>query len=372
MHIGLDISQIVYEGTGVARFTYHLTRTILDDPHGHTWTFFFSSLKQELHADIYEMIHSRGQKLCRWYVPPRALSLLWNTPRLRSYAPVPGVYDVFISSDWTQPPARIAPRRATIVHDLICMKLPETVDPLISSTQAKRLALVAKECDIVYCDSQSTATDYREYYPGYKGQVIVNYPGIVAPQPPPDDTFSFPFTQGEYVFAVGKIEPRKNLPRLIDAFTRISRDDAFKHLHLVIVGPRGWDVHTEQMHHPHVHLLGQVDDGTLATLYAHALVFVYPTLYEGFGIPPLEAMSLGCPVIMSRNSSLVEIADDESAIFVDPQDTNSIVDAIRTVALDVTLRNRLVTAGRSRAARFRYQTYLETMLESIDTSSSKQ
>ncbi len=365
MKIALDISQIVYEGTGVARFTYHLVKTILAKDIGHTWTFFFASLKHNLNADIETEIHASKHNLIRWYIPPRLLSTLWNEFLWRDYAPIPGKFDLFISSDWTQPPTNIAKTRATVVHDLAFKKVPETVDPLIISTQTKRLANVVKECQIIWCDSESTATDLKECYPGVKGTVEVNYPGIVAPKPKETSVFSYIFKPYEYFFAVGKIEPRKNLQRLIEAFLKLIETPAYTHMHLVIAGPRGWDIATQALSHPQIHLLGTVTDEELANLYQNALAFVFPSLYEGFGIPPLEAMALGCPVILSNVSSLSEIATSDSAYFVDPNSVESIRDAMKQLIEKPNLRASLVREGKKNVARFTCEKYLQNMLESM-------
>lgn len=365
MKIALDISQIVYEGTGVARFTYHLVKSILSKETGHSWTFFFSSLKRELNADIEHAIRSSNHGFIRWYAPPRMLSTCWNESIWREYMPIPGKFDVFLSSDWTQPPSKIAKKRATVVHDLIFKKLPDTVDPLIVSTQTKRLSHVVRECGLIWCDSKSTAADLKEYYPNIAGNVVVNYPGVTISQPIHTNEFSYNFQQNKYFFAVGKIEPRKNLQRLVHAFLALVNIPAYAQYHLVIAGPRGWDVATQSLEHPQIHLLGQVTDDELAQLYQNATAFVFPSLYEGFGIPPLEAMSLGCPVIMSNASSLPEIAPPEAALFIDPTSEKSITTAMKQIVDTPHLRKSLIAHGKTNASCFTYDKYLQNMLESV-------
>lgn len=295
------------------------------------------------------------------------LSMLWNEPSLRNYAPLPRKFDLFISSDWTQPPPTIATHRATILHDLIFREHPETVDPLIISTQTKRLEHVTKECDLIWCDSESTKEDLLRFYPNTQGSSSVQYPGVTGPNLKPNVTkLPDSLVPKQYFFAVGKIEPRKNLVRLIEAFKSLISRDGYKHLSLAIAGPKGWDVETHSLDHPQIHLLGSVDDNQLALLYHQALGFVYPSLYEGFGIPPLEAMSLGCPVILSNTSSLPEIATRQSALFIDPNSTESIVSAMRTIASDENLRIRLIEEGYKNVKRFTWERYVQSMLESIE------
>ena len=372
MHICIDISQIIYEGTGVARFTYQLAKTILALKTPHRFTFFFSSLKHDLHADLVDEIHTRGHTLLRWHIPPRLLSPLWNYRILGKLTPIPGFFDAFISSDWTQPPPQVAALRATVVHDLIFKEHPETVDPLILNTQEKRLSRVQNECQIIWCDSMSTKKDFEKYYPRYAGQITINYPGFLTPSLPPEASlFPFVFKPYEYFFAVGKIEPRKNIPRLIEAFLKLIATNRYSYLHLAIAGPRGCDIDAQQYKHPHIHYLGTVDDAQLALLYQQALAFVFPTLYEGFGIPPLEAMSLGCPVILSNTSSLPEIASPQSALFINPTETDQIYTALKKLASEHTYRKELIQQGYKNVVRFDWNTYVKNMLESLENAFAK-
>lgn len=372
MNICIDISQIIYSGTGVARFTYQLVKTILASSSPHRWTFFFSSLKHGLHEDIRQEIREAGHQLVRWYIPPRLLAHYWNGRLPKGLTSVPGKYDFFISSDWTQPPAYIANKRGTIVHDLVFKIHPETVDELILKTQNARLTRVSTECDVVWFDSKSTMQDFDQYYPSYAGLKVVNYPGVMA-LPFPKDTAHFPYTfrPQEYFFTVGKREPRKNLKKLSEAFLTLVKKEPFQKLHLVIAGPTGWETGDEIPSHPHIHILGEVSDNDLSLLYSQALAFIYPTLYEGFGIPPLEAMGLGCPVVISNTSSLPEIASKDSALFINPHSTDDMVQAMFKIASDHDLRDKLVKAGKINLARFSWTRYLSNMLESMERIQSR-
>jgi len=370
MNIGIDISQIIYEGTGVSRFTYQLVKKILSSDTGHSWTFFFSSLKHGLHADIVQEIASRDFKLIRWPIPPRLLSVIWNDSNIRQHSPIPTIFDLFISSDWTQPPPKIAQYSSTIVHDLVFKEHPDTVDPLILDTQTKRLEHVVRECQIIWCDSESTIQDLKKYYPNTKGMVRLNYPGVLAPTLDKKNIFTYDFKPGEYFFSVGKIEPRKNLNRLIQSFLQLIDQPRYQKLSLVIAGPQGWDTEIEKFKHPQIYLLGSVDDSHLALLYKEALAFVYPSIYEGFGIPPLEAMSLGCPVIMSNTSSLSEIGTPQSNLFIDPYSVEELTQAMQQIADNKQLRDSLINGGYSNIKHFTWDMYLQNMLKSINTLES--
>jgi glycosyltransferase involved in cell wall biosynthesis len=153
----------------------------------------------------------------------------------------------------------------------------------------------------------------------------------------------------EFVLYVGNIKPHKNLVRLIEAFD-VLRHRGFDDLKLLIIGDEisklpalRRAVHATSSH-KHVRFLGYLPDETLAILYRLAAVFVFPSLYEGFGLPPLEAMASGTPVVTSNVSSLPEVAGD-AAVLVDPYDVDSIADGIRRVLTDEALRAELRRKG---------------------------
>jgi glycosyltransferase involved in cell wall biosynthesis len=158
-----------------------------------------------------------------------------------------------------------------------------------------------------------------------------------------------------YVLAVGTLEPRKNLERLVAAWQQLP--DAVRTGHqLALVGPRGWDDEPilQAAAESGAKLLGRVDDVDLASLYAGCAAFAYPSLYEGFGLPVLEAMGAGAPVITSNVSSLPEVAGD-AALLIDPRDTGQIAAALERVLTDKALAADLRARGRERFGRFSWE-----------------
>ena len=157
----------------------------------------------------------------------------------------------------------------------------------------------------------------------------------------------------------GNIKPHKNLERLIDAFDLVRRG-GFERLKLLIIGdqiskyPRLRRAVDKHKLHKHVRFLGFVPDDTLAALYRLATVFVFPSLYEGFGLPPLEAMASGTPVVTSNRSSLPEVVGD-AAVLVDPYSAASIAEGIQRVLGDATLRRPLSARGLARAREFSWE-----------------
>jgi glycosyltransferase involved in cell wall biosynthesis len=162
-----------------------------------------------------------------------------------------------------------------------------------------------------------------------------------------------------FVLYVGNIKPHKNLVRLIEAFSAL-RSGGLDDVKLLIIGDEisklpalRRAVHQYKLH-KHVRFLGYVDDETLSILYRLAAVFVFPSLYEGFGLPPLEAMACGTPVVTSNLSSLPEVTGG-AAILVDPYDVESIVDGIRRVLDDPALAAEMRLKGRVRARQFSWE-----------------
>ena len=172
---------------------------------------------------------------------------------------------------------------------------------------------------------------------------------------------------GPFALYVGNIKPHKNLERLIDAFDLVRRG-GFERLELLIIGdqiskfPRLRRAVDRHKLHKHVRFLGFVPDDTLAALYRLATVFVFPSLYEGFGLPPLEAMASGTPVVTSNRSSLPEVVGD-AAVLVDPYSASSIADGIQQVLSDASLRQTLSARGLARARDFSWETSIRRIHE---------
>jgi glycosyltransferase involved in cell wall biosynthesis len=171
-----------------------------------------------------------------------------------------------------------------------------------------------------------------------------------------------------FVLYAGNIKPHKNLERLIEAFHLLRHEEHFKHVQLLIIGDEiskyaslRRAVHRHKLH-KHVRFFGFVPDQTLAALYRLAAVFVFPSLYEGFGLPPLEAMASGTPVITSNVSSLPEVVGD-AALMIDPHDPAAIADAMRRVLDDEGLRADLKKRGLARAREFSWERSIRRVRE---------
>ncbi|MBV8065361.1 MAG: glycosyltransferase family 4 protein [Actinobacteria bacterium] len=225
---------------------------------------------------------------------------------------VAGRLDVFHFSDWMYPPQR-GGIRSTMIHDLVPLHFPDWVHRRTRRMHGAKYLHAAEACDVVMVNSEFTANDVAATLGVDRDRIHVAYPGV-DPAFTPDG----PRAAGDYVLAVGTLEPRKNLSHAIAAAQKLG-------VELRVVGARGWG--GVEARGSGVTWLGPLPDDELAKLYRGARVFVYPSRFEGFGIPVVEAMACGTPVVASSHPSLDE-ASGEVAVRADPDDPDAIAAAI--------------------------------------------
>ncbi len=172
MKIGIDISQIAYKNTGVANYLEHFIDNLLKIDSKNKYVLFYSSLRKPLKHNW-----STNLKIKKYRFPPLLLDIFWNRLHIFPIEKFIGDVDVFISSDWTEPPA-IKAKKATILYDLIVYKYPEETDSKIIATQKRKLKWVKKECDSIFCISESTKRDAMEILGIEEKRLKVIYPGI--------------------------------------------------------------------------------------------------------------------------------------------------------------------------------------------------
>ncbi len=357
MKIGIDISQIAHRGSGVARFTEGLVKTICRYDKINKWTFVYYSLRLNLNQDLEEIIKKSGNKLIKLKVPQTFLSLVWNDLHRFSIEKIVGNLDWFITSDWIEPPTKEL-KKATIVHDLVYFRYPETVDKKIALQQEKRLSLVKTESKLIIADSQQTKKDLQEFLKIPTKKIEVIYPGVEIEKINKKDirdTLKKFKIKKKFILTVGKIEPRKNIQRLVEAFDQIKNKD----LELVVIGAPGWG--TKLKPRRNVRLLGYVTDQELSHLYNSCYFFVYPSIWEGFGYPVIEAMKYGVAVATSNTSSLKEIAEGYALLF-DPNKTGEIKKSLELLIGDKKLRLELSKKGLQRSKLFSWENYYKNLI----------
>ena len=239
------------------------------------------------------------------------------------------------------------PPLVVTVHDLVPVLFPETVTPWSRIYSRLTLRRLLASADMILTDSKNSAEDLRSLLHVPDDRIRVVYLGIdesflEMPADPITSTSREP-----YVLFVGTPEPRKNLDRLIAA-TALLRENGSNE-RLVIVGGGGWGEAGSDA--PFVERLGQVSEAELVELYRHASCLALPSLHEGFGLPALEAMAVGTPVVAGRAGALPEITGG-AAVLVDPLDVKDIADGIESCIQN---RAQLVAAGRDRAKDFSWE-----------------
>lgn len=322
MKVGLDVSSIIY-GTGVSNYTAELLRRLPSDilvPFGYSLRR-FAELKRTI---------LKGVSLP---IPPTVMHYLWNVLHLVNIESFIGEVNIYHSSDWTQGPSQA--KKVTTVHDLSPFLYPAETDPQIVAVHTARMKWVVKECDKIICVSNSTAADLQRLFPNTIGRTIV----ITEALPSKYLSLKPQITKNvNYVFAIGARQPRKNIDRLKKACELLQQK-------LIIAG-EGSD-------------MGYVSDQDLVNYLAGASAFVYPSLYEGFGLPILEAFHYKVPVACSNTSSLPEVAGDAAAYF-DPLSVESIASGITQAIKD---RDWLVAAGTKQLAKFSWDNAAQETLK---------
>jgi len=177
MKIGIDVSQMAYEGTGVSQFIVNLVEHLVRIDKNNEYTLFFSSLRRNFQFSIFNFQSNHNFKIKRFRLPPILLDLLWNRLHIFPIEWFIGDVDVFLTSDWTEPPTMRA-KKATILYDLIVYKYPKETDKKIVETQKRKLAWVKKESDMIFCISEATKKDAMEILGIEEKRLKVIYTGI--------------------------------------------------------------------------------------------------------------------------------------------------------------------------------------------------
>lgn len=357
-HIAIEFTPAVTQGGGVARSVHEMTAALLAAAR-HDYTLFVAG-DQPLPADI----EGFNPNVRRAPLSAMTLTRLWH--RLRLPLPVEaftGRQQLFFATDFALPPLLHRTRSAIFIHDLTYVRVPEAALPSLVAYLGAVVPRSIQRTDVVIVNSETTKADIVETYRTSPEKVIPIQFGVhkrFAPSNHPlgvlRDKYSLP--EGPYLLAVGTVQPRKNYARLVTALKQL-RSGGME-ISLVVAGGRGWlespiyaTVQAEQLE-PYVKFLGYVDDGDLPALYSHAEVFVMPSLYEGFGLPVLEAMACGVPVVTSNVSSLPEAAG-EAAMLVDPLNVDELAHALRRVLEDSGMREDMIGRGLLRAAGFTWE-----------------
>ncbi|RKY24241.1 MAG: glycosyltransferase family 1 protein [Planctomycetota bacterium] len=250
------------------------------------------------------------------------------------------------------------------IHDLSPLRSPSWFSYVFRTYYKRMLPVIARKALKVFTDSAFSKREISELLSVPEAGVTVIHLAV------PENILqladrNFPNENGKYILAVSSIDPRKNFSRLAKAFLRLKLHDT----KLILVGGKNAvfsDAKLGSILHEAENIVfaGYIDDVELVALYRNALCLAYPSLYEGFGLPPLEAMACKCPVVVSETASLPEVCAD-AAYYVDPYNVDSIAEGIYKVATDDQLRKTLIEKGAKRVTAFSWEKSAQKLLESI-------
>jgi len=355
MRIGLDITPAARSGgTGIARYTVSLLRGLCELGPENEYYLYCKlrswSRMPQLELDTRAKLHRRP--------------LLWTaTPLL-----LQGSLDIFHSPDLRLPQhtRRNGPYLVATVHDVFSAVSDRFAEEKFRKKKLRQYRHTAEAADLIIAVSRTTRNDLVRFFPQAGEKSVVIYEGVDERfwQPPPPverrrilhDELRLP---ERYFLFVGNLTERKNVARLVEAFSRFAGSNR-ERIFLVLAGRESFgrerimDAIAKAKHRDRIIRLGYIAHHRLPALYRGAIALVFPTLYEGFGLPIVEAMASGCPVITSNRSANAEIASD-AAYLVEPEDTDAIASAMYEVATDGALRDRLIERGRERARIFSWK-----------------
>ena len=323
MKIAIDISQAIY-GTGVSVYTKNLVANLIKQHREDEFILFGGSLRRR--KELLSMAKKLKGTPKIYPFPPTLMDFIWNSLHILPIEKLTGPVDLIHTSDWTEPPSKYP--KITTMHDLIPFKYPQTTTSSIRNAHKKKLAWVIRESKKIIAVSESTKKDLMSILRVPEEKIVVIPEGVeerYTPQPLEIvDLVRRRYQTGEdYLFTLSTLEPRKNQEALIRAYEIVRK--TFPDLKLLIAGRVRQDGKLPPAEG--VIMPGYIPDADLPSLYSGCLAFVFPSIYEGFGLPPLQAMACGASVAVSNVSSLPEVVGDAGILF-DPESVESIAAGI--------------------------------------------
>ena len=301
-------------------------------------------------------------RTCRW-MPGRVAQAAWKRLGFPPYEWFAGKADLYHFPNFIRPPLGRGRKSVVTIHDVSFLRMPETTEAKNLAWLSSEIHRTAQNADAILTDSHFSAREICELLKVPAEKVFPVWLGLPEFGPPPTAEAAAQARKAlrlekPYLLMVGTIEPRKNIPFLVKVYEALKDFDG----DLVLAGGLGWKTGetlraiSESPRQGGIRLLKHLNDAQLSALYAGAAAFVFPTRYEGFGFPPLEAMGRGAPVVAARNSSLPEVLGD-AAEWVDGYDAEDWAQKVRAVLGDSARAARLRVAGFAQAKKF---TWAET------------
>lgn len=356
MHVCIDIQSAIAQRAGVGRYTKSLVEHLAGAAGSDRLQLFYFDFKRK---GVPFPVPDATQRVVRW-LPGRVVQKAWKTVAWPPFDWFSGPADVFHFPNFIRPPLTRG-RSVVTVHDLSFVKVPETMDERNYQYLSARIRDTVERADAIITDARSIADELVEAFPAARGKTHPIWLGLNHAGQAPDTAAVDRMRQAlridrPYLLSVGTLEPRKNMGFTVEVFERMDRFDG----DLVIAGMRGWKyepilekIRTSPKAN-RIHYIEYVPEELLRPLYAGAELFVFPSLYEGFGFTPLEAMDCGCPVLSSTGGSLAEVLADAATV-VQGYEAEAWATAAQSLLEDSGGRAGRIARGRAHVRQFTWQ-----------------
>lgn len=350
MKVCVDIQSAIGQTSGVGRYTRCLAEALPGEKHADQLGYFYFDFRRN-GSPLYKL--SVDERVVRW-IPGRVVQKAWKTVNFPPFDWFSGKADLFHFPNFIRPPLAHG-RSVVTIHDVSFLRFPEATEKKNLQYLTSCLSRTVKEADHIITDSHFSKKELCTLMPVCEEKVTPIHLGLppATHQSAGKENLPDKISGRPYLLMVGTIEPRKNHRFLFEVFEQLKSYDGL----LVLAGMRGWREGPifERLEHSaernRIVYLDYVSDQQLATLYQHADAFVFPSLYEGFGFPPLEAMRFGTPVVSSSAGSLPEVLGD-AAILCNEFDVELWVEQLHKVLDDTALREQLAERGKNHAQTF--------------------
>lgn len=368
MRIGIDVSLVPGQASGGGQYASQLSRALAAIDHVNSYVL-YPVFYYIVHPDfpLADLRTAANMRVAHRWLSPKLVQFLWRQDRSERFKELLlGNVDVVHSTTFCAPRFALGRKRLVVtIYDLSFVTYPEFHLPANVEHCLRGTKLAIERADALIAISESTRRELIEEMGAPPERIVVtplaSGRGLQRVSDPARlDAVRRRYELPErFVLFLGALEPRKNLPRLLEAFALLTPAQR-RDFQVVVAGAQGWlneAVH-EQVQKlglgASVHFAGYIEPADLAALYSLAAVFAYPSLWEGFGLPVVEAMACGTPVLTSNVSSLPEVAGD-AAVLVPPTDVDAIAEGLGRLLEDSALRADLAERGPRRAAQFSWE-----------------